>query len=43
MKQFFAYTLLGLAFAVGFTSIVITVRPQLSKQIELKTFVKEVP
>jgi hypothetical protein len=43
MKQFFVYTLLGLAFIVGFTSIVVTVRPQLSKPIETRTFLKEVP
>jgi hypothetical protein len=44
MKQLLLYTLLGLAFVVGITSIVVTVRPHMMSQpTEPNTLMKEVP
>jgi hypothetical protein len=43
MKQFLLFTLLGLAFVIGFTSIAVTIWPPLSAPNETAALIKEVP
>jgi hypothetical protein len=43
MKQFVLYTLLGLALVIGFTSIAVTIWPQITSRTETAALIKEVP
>jgi hypothetical protein len=43
MNRFLMFTLLGLAFAVGFGSLAVTIWPQLSTPAEQTALIKEVP
>ena len=43
MNRFLMFTLLGLAFLVGFGSIAVTIWPQISTRTETAALIKEVP